>query len=64
MSGWRTSSSERSASSVSMPLSVRTGPGSAATNATLAPGSRLSTSYGPIASSAVNLSYRTIAMFM
>ncbi len=30
--------------SVSMPLSVRTGPGSAATNVTLAPGRRLSTS--------------------
>jgi hypothetical protein len=56
MSGRWTCSSECSTSSVSMPLSVLTGPGSAATNATLAPGRRLSTSYGPMASSAVNLS--------
>ena len=38
------SARERSASSVSMPLSVRTGPASAATKVTRAPGSRLSTS--------------------
>ena len=36
--------------------SVCTGPGSAATNVTLAPGRRLSTSYGPIASRAVTRS--------
>jgi hypothetical protein len=47
---------ELSARSVSIPLSVRTGPASSATNVTLASGRRLSTSYGPIASRAVNLS--------
>ena len=47
-----------------MPLSVRTGPASAATNVTRAPGSRLSTSYGPIASSAVKPSYSRIAVFI
>src|ERR1019366_6231284 len=56
MSPPRTSASERSATTVSMPLSVVIGPRSAARKARLTPGRRLSTSYGPIASRAVKRS--------
>src|SRR4051812_32771549 len=53
MSGSGTSASARSAFSARKLVSVRLSPGSSAANTTSAPGSRLSTSYGPTASSAV-----------
>jgi hypothetical protein len=64
MSGFGSSSSARSATILSMPLSVAIGPGSAATNVTFAPGRRLSVSYGPTASSAVKRSKSGMAMSM
>src|SRR4051794_18799418 len=45
-----------------MRVSVRYGPGSAATKSTRAPGTRESTSYGPTASRAVNRSNSGIAI--
>src|SRR5215211_6478652 len=62
MSGSGRSSSARSATILSIRLSVAIGPGSAATNVTRAPGSRLSVSYGPMASSAVKRSNSGMAM--
>lgn len=50
----RTSSRARSATRVSCPVSVRTGPDCLATIVTRVLGSLHSTSYGPTASSAVN----------
>ena len=44
MSGAGSSARERSATTLSIPLSVVTGPGRSATNVTRAPGSLLSTS--------------------
>ena len=61
-SGWRSSSSRASATIDSMPLSVLYGPVSFAMKVTRESGRRESTSYGPIASSAVNLSKIGIAM--
>src|SRR4051812_17164270 len=63
----RTSASAASANDFStaidsMRVSVRITPGSAATKSTRAPGRRLSTSYGPTASSAVNRSNSGIAI--
>src|SRR3954471_23738416 len=63
----RTSASAASANDFStaidsMRVSVRITPGSAATKSTRAPGRRLSTSYGPTASSAVNRSKSGIAI--
>jgi hypothetical protein len=64
MSGSVSSSIELVASSPSRPVSVRFTPASGATNSSSAPGSRDSTSYGPIASSAVSLSKIRIAIFI
>ena len=47
-----------------MELSLRTTPGSCASQVTLAPGRRESTSYGPTASRAVKRSYSGMAILM
>src|SRR4051794_18403040 len=62
ISGCGTSSKDFSTSMVSIRVSVRIGPGSAATKSTRAPGRRESTSYGPTASSAVKRSNNGIAI--
>src|SRR4051794_14900490 len=62
ISGWATSANDFSTSMVSIRVSVLTGPGSPATKSTRAPGRRESTSYGPIASSAVKRSNNGIAI--
>lgn len=63
-SGAGTSAKARSATSVSVPVSLRTGPGRSATNTVSAPGVRASISWGPTASSAVKRSKRTMAICM
>src|SRR3954447_3535355 len=62
ISGWATSANDFSTSMVNIRVSVLTGPGSAATKSTRAPGRRESTSYGPTASSAVKRSNNGIAI--
>src|SRR5438552_4193910 len=64
MSGCGTADSGSSATSVSCRLSVRYGPGVTATQRMRAPGRRESTSYGPMASSAVMRSNSGMAMSM
>src|SRR4051794_9751137 len=62
ISGCGTSANDFSTSMVNIRVSVLTGPGSAATKSTRAPGRRESTSYGPTASSAVKRSNNGIAI--